>query len=158
MVFSFASLALRGEIATLLSLVLGSGQNSRFLDFPIREKPHERFIAQITHLNPITPRIPKVAAKVRMELELVLLRQLPADFLDLFRVTDHQPEVFRAIRLQFLNFENRHELMLAQFAPRRSFATSQHFQAKHIRVKLHGFFRISDFDYDMVAAVDLNSH
>ena len=53
-------------------------------------------------MNPIAPRIAKVAAKVRMKLQFILLRQFVANFLNLLRIADHESEVFRTIGLQLL--------------------------------------------------------
>jgi hypothetical protein len=40
--------------------------------------------------------------------------------------------MFHAIRLQLVDFKDRHELVLAQLAPDGAFASTQHRQAKDI--------------------------
>src|SRR5689334_25377278 len=91
-----------------------------------------------------------------MKLQFILLRQFVANFLNLLRIADHESKVFRAIGLQLLDFKNRHELMLAELAPGSSLAAAQHLQSEHVLIELHRFLGVGDFDYDMVATVDLN--
>ena len=66
--------------------------------------------------------------------------------------------MLRAIRLQGVHFKDRHELMFAQLAPGGAFAAAEHLQAKHVRVELHRFLGVGDFNDDMVTPVDLNCH
>jgi len=69
---------------------------------------------------------------MRLHPQLVLPGELAPDFFDLLRITHHQPEMLHAIRLQLLDFKNRHELMFAQFAPGRAFSTAQHLESEHV--------------------------
>src|SRR5215831_5340584 len=91
--------------------------NADFLHFLVREQPHQRLVGQVTDLNAVTPRIAKVAAEVGMEFQLVLLHEFIPDFLDLLRITDHQPEMLDSIGLELLYLKDRHELVLAKLAP-----------------------------------------
>ena len=128
------------------------------LDFLVGEEPDERFIAEIADLNTIPPWIAEVAAKAGHQFEFVLVDKLLPHFLDLFFVTDHETEMLRAIRLQCVHFKDRHKLMLAKFAPGSTLTATQHLEAEHVRVELHGFFGVSDFDHNMIAAIDLDRH
>jgi hypothetical protein len=94
------------------------------LHFPVRQQPHQRFIVQIHNLNAVAPRIAEVAAETGRQFELVFLGELAPYFLDLPVVADHEAEVFRAIGLELLDFEDGHELVFTEFAPSRAFATA----------------------------------
>src|SRR6267143_5904269 len=128
------------------------------LDFLIGEEPDERFIAEIADLNTVSPGIAEVATKARHQFKFVLVDELLPHFFDLFLVTDHETKMLRAIRLQCVHFEDRHELMLAQLAPGRAFAAAEHLQAKDIRIEFDCPFRIRDFDHYMITAIDLDRH
>src|SRR6266850_6575806 len=114
-----------------------SERDTSLLDFLVGEEPHERFIAEISHLNAVSPGIAEVATKTRHQFKFVLVDELLPHFFDLFLVTDHETKMLRAIRLQCVHFEDRHELMLAQLAPGGTFPATQHLEAKHVRIKLH---------------------
>ena len=66
--------------------------------------------------------------------------------------------MLRAIRLQCVHFEDRHELMLAQLTPGRTFAAAEHLQAEDIGIEFHRFLGVGDFNDDMVTSIDLDCH
>ena len=109
----------------MVNVTLGKG-DSGLLHFLIGKKPDERLVAQVADLNTVAPGITEIASKIRVQLQFVFLGEFPPDFLDLLCVPDHQTEMFHSIRLQLLHFKNRHELMLAEFAPGGAFAAAQH--------------------------------
>ena len=69
-------------------------RDAGFLHFLIGEQPDKRLVAQIADLNAIAPGIAKVAAKTRMQLQLVLLRELLSHFLDLLASRTIKPKCF----------------------------------------------------------------
>ena len=113
---------------------------------------------QISDLNTIAPGIPKIASKIRMHLQAVFLGDFFPNFPHLSVIPDHDAEMFSAIRLKRLHFEDCQKLMLTHFAPGCAFASSQHFQIEDIRIKLHGFLRIVNFDHHMIDPIDLYRH
>src|SRR6267143_2565148 len=135
-----------------------SERDTSLLDFLVGEEPHERFIAEISHLNAVSPGIAEVATKTRHQFKFVLVDELLPHFFDLFLVTDHETEMLRAIRLQYVHFEDRHELMLAQLAPGGAFTPAEHLQAKDIGIEFHRFLGVGDLNDDMVTSVDLDCH
>ena len=66
--------------------------------------------------------------------------------------------MLRAIRLQCIHFEDRHELVFTQLAPSGAFAAAEHLQAKDIGIELHCFLGVGDLNYDMITSVDLDCH
>lgn len=74
---------MRNALLAIRSYQLIWQLGTNFLHLFIRLKPSRRFIVYINHLNPIPPRISKIAAKRRHRLESILLSNLLTDFGDL---------------------------------------------------------------------------
>ena len=72
---------------------------------------------QIPDLDPITPGIPEITSKIRMDLQSIFLGDFFPYFFYLSVVPDHDAEMFGAIRLQGFHFKNGQKLMLSHFAP-----------------------------------------
>ena len=49
------------------------------LNLLIREEPNQGFIGQVSNLNAVSPRIPKVATEAWVQLEFVLVPKLAPD-------------------------------------------------------------------------------
>jgi hypothetical protein len=128
------------------------------LNLLIRKEPNQGFIGQVSNLNAVSPRIPKVATEAWVQLEFVLVPEFAPDFIDLLGIPHHQTEVLDPVWLQPLHLEDGHELMFTQLAPGRPFAASQHFESEDVGIELNRLFCIGHFDHNMVAAVNLYRH
>jgi hypothetical protein len=60
--------------------------------------------------------------------------------------------------LNFVDFENRQELMLTQFEERVALAAAHLFEIENILVKRQRLLDIIDLDCDMIASIDLHAH
>jgi hypothetical protein len=60
--------------------------------------------------------------------------------------------------LDFFNFENREELVLAQFEKGVAFAPVEFFQIENILIERDRFLDVIDFDRDVIASVNLHAH
>ena len=128
------------------------------LDFAVGEQPDQRLVGQVPHLDAVAPRIAEVAAEVRLQLQPVLLGELLPHLVDLRLVAHHDAEVLHAVRAELLHLEDGHELVLAQLAPGRALAASEHLEIEHVGIKRHGLLGVVHLDGDVVAPVDLHSH
>src|SRR5439155_9237601 len=89
--------------------------NARLLHLRIRQKPDKRFVVEIDNLNAVAPRIAKIAAERRLQLQFVFFCEFLANFGQLRFVAHHDAEMPYVRPLHLFHFENREELMLAQF-------------------------------------------
>src|SRR5262245_9349488 len=117
----FAAFPLAGEIGLSFEF------NTRVLHFAIGQQPYKRFIVKIDHLNAIPPWIAKVAAKRWLQFEFVFFGKFLFYFLELRFIANHNPEMPRVCSLNFVDFENREELMITQFEERIALATTHLF-------------------------------
>jgi hypothetical protein len=86
------------------------------LHFTIRQQPNEGLVVQVDDLDAISPGIAKVTAKSGNQLETILVNKLFANFDNLGRVADHNPEMgVAALRDHALVLKHRQELVLAEF-------------------------------------------
>jgi hypothetical protein len=142
------------ELHRLLAIEL----NTRFLHLAIRQQPYKRFIMEIDHLNTISPWVAKVAAELRLQFEFVFLGKFLSDFLKLRFIANHDPEMPHVCSLNFVDFENREELMVTQFEKRVALAATHLFEIENILVKGHRLLNIIHLDGDMIASIDLHAH
>src|SRR5438094_4963673 len=75
-----------------------------FLHFRIRQKPDQRFIVQIDHLDAVAPGVAKIAAKSRLKSQTILLLHLFAHLSELFLVAPDQSKLPYPVRLPPLHF------------------------------------------------------
>jgi len=113
---------------------------------------------KIDHLDAIAPRIVKVAAERRLQFEFVFLGQFLSDFLKLRFIANHDPEMPHVCSLNFVDFENRQELMVTQFEERIALAATHLFEIENILVKGHRLLNVIHLDRDMIASIDLHAH
>ena len=131
---------------------------TRLLDFAVRQEPDKRFVMKIDNLDAIAPGIVKITAEWRYQLDLVFASEFLTDFLELRFVADHDSEMTHVHPLRFFYFENREELMLAQFEKRVALAASHLLQIENVLVKRHCLLDIIYFDRDMITSIDLHAH
>jgi len=129
-----------------------------FLHLAIGQQPYKRFIVKIDHLNPISPWIVKVAAERRLQLEFVFPGKFLSDFLELRFIANHDPEMPHVCSLNFVDFENRQELMVTQFEERIALSAAHLFEIENILVKGHRLLNVIHLDRDMIASIDLHAH
>src|SRR6476620_4380656 len=60
--------------------------------------------------------------------------------------------------LNFVDFENRQELMVTQFEERIALAAAHLFEIENILVKGHRLLNVIHLDRDMIASIDLHAH
>jgi hypothetical protein len=113
---------------------------------------------KIDNLDTVAPRIPKVAAEGRLQLEFVFPGKLLSDFLQLLLVAHHDPEMPNVGGLHFLNFKNGQELVLTEFKERVPLTTAHLFQIKNILVKRHRLLDVIHLNRDMIASINLHAH
>jgi hypothetical protein len=113
---------------------------------------------KIDHLNAIPPGIAKVAAERRLQFEFVFLGQFLSDFLELSFIANHDPEMPHVCSLNFVDFENRQELMVTQFEERVALAAAHLFEIENILVKGHRLLNVIHLDGEMIAPIDLHAH
>ena len=132
--------------------------NACFLHFTVRQEPDERFIVKIDYLNAIAPWIAKVAAEWRLQFEFVFLGEFLSDFLKLRFIANHDSKMSHVCSLNFVDFENRQELMVTQFEERVALAAAHLFEIENILVKGHRLLNVIHLDRDMIASIDLHAH
>src|SRR6476660_4669718 len=88
---------------------------TRLLDFAVRQEPDKRFVMKIDNLDAIAPRVVKITAERRYQLDLVFASEFMTDFLELRFVADHDSEMAHGRPLHLVRFEDCEKLMLAQF-------------------------------------------
>jgi hypothetical protein len=113
---------------------------------------------KIDDLNAIPPGIAKVAAERRLQFEFVFLGKFLSDFLKLRFIANHDPEMPHVCSLNFVDFENRQELMVTQFEERVALAAAHLFEIENILVKGHRLLNVIHLDGDMIASIDLHAH
>src|SRR2546430_7645794 len=89
--------------------------NSRLLHFAIRQKPDKRFVVKIDNLDAIAPRIAKIAAERRLQLQFVFFSEFFPNFGQLRFIPNHDAEMPHVRPLHLFHFEKRQELILSQF-------------------------------------------
>ncbi len=144
--------------ASVTELSLLFELNTRFLHFAVRQQPDKRLVVEIDHLNAIAPRIVKIAAERRLQFEFVFLGEFLANFLELRFVANHDPEMAHVRALNLVHFENREELMVAQFEERVALAAFHLLEVKNILVKGHRLLDVVHLDGDMIASINLHAH
>ena len=132
--------------------------NAGLLDFRVGQKPDKGFIVKINNLDAIAPWIAKVAAERRLQFEFVFLGQFLSDFLKLRFIANHDPEMPHVCSLNFVDFENRQELMVTQFEERVALAAAHLFEIENVLVKGHRLVNVIHLDSDMIASIDLHAH
>jgi hypothetical protein len=132
--------------------------DTRFLHLAIRQQPDERLVVKIDHLNAIPPWVAKVAAKRRLQCEFVFLGKFFSDFLQLRFIPNHDPEMPHVCSLNFVDFENRQELMVTQLKERIALAATHLFEIENVLVKGHRLLNIIHLNGDMIASIDLHAH
>src|SRR5262249_20996867 len=113
---------------------------------------------KIDHLNAIAPGIAKIATERWLQFELIFLREVLSNFLQLRFVANHHPEMPHVCSLTSVDFENREELMCPDFEDRVAFAATHLFEIENILVKRHRLLDVIDFDGYMIASVNLHAH
>src|SRR5215472_5528574 len=113
---------------------------------------------KINDLNAISPWIAKVAAKRRLQFEFVFVRKLLFDFIQLRFIANHDPEMPHVCSLNFVDFENREELMVTQSEERVALAATHLFKIEHIFVKGSRLLNVIHLNRDMIASIDLHVH
>jgi len=146
--------SLQDELHRLLRVEL----DAYLLYFGIRQKPDQRFVVKIDHLDAIAPRIAKIAAKRRLQFELVFLGEFLSNLLKLCFVANHDPEMPHVCPLNLVDFENGEKLMLTQFEERVAFAAAHLFQIENILVERHRLLDIIHFNGHMIASINLHAH
>src|SRR6476619_601738 len=129
-----------------------------FLHFRIRQKPDQRFIVQIDHLDAVAPGVAKIAAKSRLQFQTVLLLHLFAHLSELFLVAHDESKMTDPVRLDLLDFENGEKLVLTQFHESVAFAAIHLLQIKDILIKFHRRSDIIHFDRDVFESINLHAH
>jgi hypothetical protein len=128
------------------------------LDFAIRQEPDKRFVVKIDHLNPVAPRIAKIAAKRRLQFEFILFLQFLSNFRQLRFIANHDPEMAKVCRLHLFYLENCEELMLTQFEKGIPFAACHLFEIENVLIKRHGLLDVAHLDGHMIASINLHAH
>lgn len=113
---------------------------------------------KIDHLDAITPGVAKIAAKWRLQLELVFVGKFLSNFLKLRFIANHDPEMPYIRALHFIHFEDGKELVLTQFEEGVALAAAHLFQIENILVKRHSVFDVVYFDGDMITSINLDTH
>src|SRR5436309_9986420 len=113
---------------------------------------------EVDDLYAIPPWIAKVAAERRLQFEFIFPGEFLSDFLELRFIANHDPEMPDVCSLNFVDFENRQELMVTQFEERVALATTHLLEIENILIKRHCLFNVIHFDSDMVASIDLHAH
>jgi hypothetical protein len=113
---------------------------------------------KIDHLNAISPWIAKVAAERGLQIEFIFLGKFPSDFLKLRFIANHDPEMPHVCSLNFVDFENRQELMVPQFEERVALAATHLFEIEDILVKGHRLLNVIHLDRNMIASINLHAH
>src|SRR5215475_3479422 len=141
-----------------VSLNLSSELDTRVLHLSIRQQPYEGFIVKIDHLNAISPWIAKVAAKRRLQFEFVFLAKFLSDFLELRFIANHDPEMPQVCSLNFVDFENREELMITQFEERVALTAAHLLEIENVLVKGHRLLNVIHLDRNVIASINLHAH
>jgi hypothetical protein len=155
-----------GSQSSPLHLLIGSGGfkklqfefDPRFLHLAIGQQPYERFIVKIDHLNAISPWIAKVAAKGRLQFEFVFPGKFLSDLLELRFIANHDPEMPHVCSLNFVDFENREELMVTQFEERVALTAAHLFEIENVLVKGHRLLNVIHLDRNVIASINLHAH
>src|SRR5258708_40259124 len=61
-------------------------------------------------------------------------------------------------RLNFIDFKNGEELVLAEFEERVAFSAVELFQIENVLIERNRFLDVVDFDRDVIASVNLHTH
>src|SRR5438477_2190376 len=113
---------------------------------------------KIDHLNTISPWVAKVATERRVQFEFVFADEFLSDFLKLRFIANHDPEMPHVCSLNFVDFENRQELMVTQFEERVALAAAHLFEIENVLVKGHRLLNVIHLDRDMIASIYLHAH
>ena len=113
---------------------------------------------KIDNLNPVAPRIAKIAAKRRLQFEFIFFLEFLSNFRQLRFITNHDPEMANICRLHLFYLENCEELMLAQFEKGIAFAAFHLFEIEDVLVKRHGLFNVAHLDGHMITSINLHAH
>jgi hypothetical protein len=141
-----------------VSLNLSSEVDTRVLHLSIGQQPYEGFIVKIDHLNAISPWIAKVAAKRRLQFEFVFLGKFLSHFLELRFIANHDPEMPHVCSLNFVDFENREELMVTQFEESIALTAAHLFEIENVLVKGHRLLNVIHLDRNVIASINLHAH
>ncbi len=113
---------------------------------------------EIDHLDPVPPRVSKIAAKARDERMAILLSALLPYLRQLLLVSDHDSKVALPIGPDLGNLEEGEKLVLPQRKEGVSFPPVEQPQLEDILVKSNGLSLVAHLDRDMLAPVDLDAH
>src|SRR5579862_6630210 len=101
----------------------------------------------------IAPRIAEITSEVLAELDLVFVRQLLADFSDLFLVPDDQAEMPRSVGLDFLDFEHGEKLMFPELEKRVALSLVELLEPENVFVESDRLLDVADLDRDVIDPV-----
>src|SRR5262245_23988344 len=132
--------------------------DARLLHFAIRQKPDQSFVVKLDDLNSISPWVTKVAAKGRLQFEFVCPGKFLFDFLELDFIANHDPEMPHVRSLNFVDFENREELMVTQFEERVALTAAHLFEIENVLVKGHRLLNVIHLDRNVIASINLHAH
>jgi hypothetical protein len=76
---------------------------------------------------------------------------------ELLFVANHDSEMAHICALDFINFENGQELVLAKFEEGVAFAAVHLFEIENVFVKRDRLFNVVHFDGDMIASIHFNA-
>src|SRR3979411_631337 len=113
---------------------------------------------KVDHLDAVAPRIVKVAAKRRLEFEVVFARNLFARFGDLLFAAHHDSEMPHAPGMQSFHFENGEELMFAELEKGVAFAAVHLLETENVLIKRDRLLDVVHFNRDVIATVNLYTH
>jgi hypothetical protein len=128
------------------------------LHFAVRQEPDKRFVVKIDNLDAIAPWIVKVAAERRYQFDFVFPGEFLSNFLKLRVVANHDSEMPHVCALHLVHFENREELVFAQFEEGVALAATHLFEIENILVKGHRFLNVIHLDRDMIASINSHAH
>ncbi len=111
---------------------------------------------EVNDLDAITPGIPEIATKGRLQFQVVFAGDLFTDFGELGFIPDHEAEVGGLGGVHLLHCKNGEKLMGSDFEEGIPFPVIKLLQIKDVLVKFDGFGDVGDFDGDVVDAVNLD--
>ena len=101
---------------------------------------------KIDYLNAISPRVVKIATERRLQFEFIFLGEFLSDLLELGFIANHDPEMPHVRSLNFVDLENREELMVTQFEESVALAATHLFEIENILVKGHRLLNVIHLD------------
>ena len=139
-------------------IALVAKANTCLLNLLIWQKPRERLVVKVDHIDPIAKRIPESAPEARNQLQTIFLRNLFPHLRELFFVPHDKAKMPVPRTAEMINLSHGKKLMIAELEERITFATRFKLEIENIFVKRSCLTEIINFDRHMIAAIDSNAH